>query len=422
MTQPQDLGATVAGLVDDPRFRDACARRDMGRLFKMLNHRGLSTRQLAAAVQITQGRLCDYINGKSRVEKLTIFEQIADALHIPGHLLGLARRPWETPGVELPQAAPSPGGSDLEAMDVFRSADRQTGGVHLYAAVVNHLRERVSRRLLDVHVDPSVFAAAAAMSEMAGWMAHDSGQDTMAEAHFAKAMLLAHASGDALLTANIAASNSHLALQAGRPGSAIQWARSGLQHLERCPRLPSLVARLHAMTARAFAATGQRKPALCALRMAQDSLHAPVTATHPWASPFDAAALASESALILKDLGLYAEALRHAEAAVRLREESRTRSKALSRIIVVSLHARRDDLDAVVHCGHELLATSPTLNSVRFVNQLADLREELGACCAYPPVRDSLTRMDEAARARRLLLADIISPRRGEHAHEADTR
>jgi hypothetical protein len=45
-------------------------------------------------VGITQGRLYDYMNGKSSVERLVLFEQIADALHIPGRLLGLAHRPW----------------------------------------------------------------------------------------------------------------------------------------------------------------------------------------------------------------------------------------------------------------------------------------------------------------------------------------
>lgn len=89
----QDPRAVVAGLLADRRLLTACAERDMGALFRLLNHRGVSTRRIAAAADITQGRLYDYMNGKSRVEKLTIFEQIADAFHIPGHLLGLARAP-----------------------------------------------------------------------------------------------------------------------------------------------------------------------------------------------------------------------------------------------------------------------------------------------------------------------------------------
>lgn len=104
-----------------------------GALFRLLNHRGISTRRIAAAVDITQGRLYDHMNSKCRVEKLVIFEQIADAFHIPGQLLGLARRPWEaaptqpTPiGQDL-----SPDDDDLSAMDAFRNADRQAGGGRL---------------------------------------------------------------------------------------------------------------------------------------------------------------------------------------------------------------------------------------------------------------------------------------------------
>lgn len=96
------LHDVVAGLLHDERLLRACATRDMGAVFRLLNTRGLSTRRIAAVVEISQGRLYDYMNGKTRVEKLALFEQIADALHIPGALLGLARRPWE------PEVAPEP--------------------------------------------------------------------------------------------------------------------------------------------------------------------------------------------------------------------------------------------------------------------------------------------------------------------------
>jgi transcriptional regulator with XRE-family HTH domain len=148
--QVQDPREVIAGLLDDSRFLGACAERDMGAVFRMLNHRGISTRRIAAAVDITQGRLYDYMNGKSRVEKLVIFEQIADAFHIPGHLLGLARRPWEPAVDAQPHPQSQPDGDDLTAMDAFRSADRQAGGGRLYGAVVQHLKDRVAPRLVHI--------------------------------------------------------------------------------------------------------------------------------------------------------------------------------------------------------------------------------------------------------------------------------
>ncbi|MFE6333316.1 tetratricopeptide repeat protein [Streptomyces sp. NPDC057798] len=411
-----DLCEVVAGLLGDERLLYACAERDMGAVFRMLNARGVSTRRIATAVDITQGRLYDYMNGKSRVEKLTLFEQIADALHIPGHLLGLARRSWEPALATVEHNRldrPPPNGSDLRAMDHFRSADRQTGGGRLYGAVVRHLSDRVAPRLVDIGSGPHVFAAAAALTEMAGWMAHDSGDDARAGQHFSRALPLAKASGDLPLTAHVAASSSHLALETGDVVGAVGWAQTGLDLAMHGPRIPPLMARLHAMRARALAATSQRAPAVHALEAAHRDLEASPAADHPWLSPFDTAALASESALTLHDLEQYDEALSHAEQAVALRESGRARSLALSRISLVDIHVRRGDLDSAVSIGHDLLRTSPTLGSVRVLQQLDGLRRRLEPHRGYRPVREYLARFDDAHRARMLLLADLIPPSPG---------
>ncbi|GGS43213.1 hypothetical protein GCM10010206_00510 [Streptomyces cinerochromogenes] len=411
-----DPREVVAGLLGDERLLHVCAERDMGAVFRMLNARGVSTRRIAAAVDITQGRLYDYMNGKSRVEKLTLFEQIADAFHIPGHLLGLARRSWEpAPATAEHERTdrPPPDGDDLVAMDHFRSADRQTGGGRLYGAVIRHLSDRVAPRLVDIGSGPQVFAAAAALTEMAGWMAHDSGHDDRAAQHFARALPLAHTSGDLPLAAHVAASSSHLALETRDAARAVGWARTGLELAAQGPRIPALTARLHTMQARALAVASQRTPAAHALEAALRDLEASPAAEHPWLSPFDTAALASESALILRDLEQYDEALLHAEQAVALREAGRARSLALSRISLVDIHVRRGDLDAAVSVGHDLLSTSPTLGSVRVVQQLDRLRRLLEPHRGYRPVREYLTRFDDARRARMLLLADLIPPSPG---------
>ncbi|MFI9746768.1 XRE family transcriptional regulator [Streptomyces sp. NPDC052494] len=409
----------VAGLLDDSRLLTACAERDMGALFRLLNHRGVSTRRIAAAVDITQGRLYDYMNGKSRVEKLSLFEQIADAFHLPGHLLGLARRSWEPPIAEA-QHQPPPHGDDLAAMDAFRSADRQTGGGRLYGAVVRHLGEHVALRLVE-DGRPQVFAAAGALTEMAGWMAHDSGHDTLAEQHFTRALPLARAAGDLPLAAHIAASSSHLALQTGDAASAARWARTGLDLAVQGPRIPSLTARLHTMQARALAAGRQHTPAARALELARRALDSPADSAHPWLSPFDTGRMAGEAALVLRDLGEYAQALASAEEAVTLRGTDRARSLALSRITLADILLRRGDLDAALGVAHDLLSTSPTLGSVRVVYQLDELRGLLSRHQGYAPVRDYLVRFDDARRARMLLLADILTSRKA-NAHEPHAR
>ncbi|WP_051814181.1 hypothetical protein [Kitasatospora sp. MBT63] len=389
----------------------------MGALFKLLNTRGVSTRRIATAAGIGQGRLYDYMNGRFRVEKLAVFEQIADAFHIPGALLGLARRPWEAAAQAAPYHTPLgevlADSDDLSAMDAFRNADRQAGGGRLYSAVVRHLTASVAPRLVDGASGPVVFGAAAALTEMAGWMAHDSGQDDLAAAHFSKALPLARTSGDLPLAAHVAASSSHLALQTGDPRQAVHWALVGVELARSGPHLPSLMARLHTMHARALAATGQYAPATAALDQASVSLELGADDDHPWLSPFDHATLASESALALGDLGIVESALTYAEQAVSLREEGRARSLALSRITLASLHVRRGDLDSAVGVGVELLATSPTMGSVRVVQQLDGLRDQLSQHTTYRPVCEYLARFDDARRMRALLLADIMPQQRG---------
>lgn len=409
---PRDPRDVVVGLLGDERLLDACAQRDMGALFRLLNHRGISTRRIAAAVEITQGRLYDYMNGKSRVEKLVIFEQIADAFHIPGRLLGLALRPWEPTATPAPSHSPpvSADEDDVAAMGAFRNADRQTGGTRLYGAVVRHLASSIAPRLVAADSNPQVFAAAAALTEMAGWMAHDSGRDDLAERHFTRALPLARTSGDHALAANIAASSSHLALQTGDPSAAAHWAATGLDILGHGPRIPTLTARLHTMKARALAAASQTAPATRALSQAHQMLETAAEAEHPWLSPFDAAALASESALVHRDLHEYDAALEHAERAIALRETGRARSLALSRITLAGIHVHRRELDAALHAGHDLLTADPALGSVRVVHQLDTLRDLLAPHRGYPPVRDFLTRFADVRRARMLLLADIVPP------------
>ncbi|MGW0530732.1 XRE family transcriptional regulator [Streptomyces sp. NPDC003032] len=413
--QAADPREVVAGMLDDARLLAACAQRDMGTLFRLLNHRGVSTRRLATAVDITQGRLYDYMNGKSRVEKLALFEQISDAFHIPGHLLGLARRTWETPTTEKcprhPQGPPE--GGDLAAINAFRAADRQTGGGRLYRAVVRHLGDHVAPRLVDTGTGPQIFAAAAALTEMASWMAHDSGRDALAERHFTRALPLARTSGDLPLAAHVAASSSHLALQTGDAPRAAHWALTGLRLASQGPRIAALVARLHVMHARALAAASQQAPAYRALEQAHRTLTAYTDAEHPWLSLFDGAALAGEPALVLCDLEQHEQALPHAENAVRLREDGRVRSLALSRITLVGIHLRRMNLDAALGVATDLLGTSPALGSVRVACQLDALRTVLSPHRTYRPVREYLARFDEARHARMLLLADIIPPREG---------
>jgi len=138
---------------------------------------------------------------------------------------------------------------DVEAvMQAFRDADRQVGGGYMYGAVVRYLEHEVAPRLFSGSSDQ--FCAAAALTEMAGWMAHDAGDDALAHQHFERAQRFASATDDCELTAHIHASLSHLSQQLNRPRDGLRLAQAGKAILRHRQHHPVLAARLHAMEAR----------------------------------------------------------------------------------------------------------------------------------------------------------------------------
>ncbi|NUU22961.1 MAG: XRE family transcriptional regulator [Streptomycetaceae bacterium] len=58
---------------------------------------------------LTPSRVGEYISGRTRAQQQQVIERVSDGLGIPGHLLGLAPRPWELPDpdddAEPPRAA-----------------------------------------------------------------------------------------------------------------------------------------------------------------------------------------------------------------------------------------------------------------------------------------------------------------------------
>ncbi|MET9694727.1 XRE family transcriptional regulator, partial [Streptomyces sp. NPDC006514] len=149
---------------------------------------------------------------------------------------------------------------------------------------------------------------------------------TTSPSNLARALPLARVSGDAPLAASIAPSTSRLTLHTNDQPGAARWARTGL-HLAAQgaphPR-PHLPPAHHDRTG-----PGRSSPALprpAGPRPGRAAIAVSADAVHPWLSPFDTAALASESALILKDLGRYNQALGQAEHALVLREAGRARS------------------------------------------------------------------------------------------------
>ena len=197
-------------------------------------------------------------------------------------------------------------------MQAFREADRQVGGGYMYGAVVHYLEKEVGPLLFKGSADR--FCAAAALTEMAGWMAHDGGDDARAHQHFDRALRFASATNDVELAAHVHASLSHLLQQLDRPRDGLRLAQAGRSDPP-APRSPPGAQRPSVRdggTRARHAASPRRLRTRAHDRRARARPRPPRRAL-PWVSPFDHASLAAEASVCMQQL----EQLAAARAALR---------------------------------------------------------------------------------------------------------
>lgn len=293
--------------------------------------------------------------------------------------------------------------ADAAAMQAFRNADLQVGGGQLYATVVHYLRTQVAPRL--VLCDPgdggAVFTPAAAISEMAGWMAHDAGQDEVAGQHFRRALDLVSVGGDRQVRAHILASIAHLAHHLGEPGRALRASRDGLTVLVPGPRDPDLEAHLLALKARGHAALGEPGEAVLCLELAEKALGASRDEPRSeWVSVFDEGALASDAARCMRQLGELGEARRQAQRVIALRPSGRPRSRAFGMFVHANVLVAQGEPDEACAMAAEIVEVTNALSSHIVVQQLLELRRLLKPYKATAAVRDLFTVLTPALRER----------------------
>jgi hypothetical protein len=98
MSQASSYSVSATLLARDD-FRDACTKRDFGRLFSLMRqYDGASQDRISSPVEgLTQSRVSKIMRGGDHISALDLVERISDGLRIPGSYLGLAARDWEPP-------------------------------------------------------------------------------------------------------------------------------------------------------------------------------------------------------------------------------------------------------------------------------------------------------------------------------------
>ncbi|WP_246561669.1 helix-turn-helix domain-containing protein [Streptomyces roseirectus] len=137
-------------LLDDEDLRHALDSHDFGTVFRLARDRaGISYSKIAAECDIKPDRVGTLARGQGRITTFEKIVEIADALRIPGHLLGLAPRSWEASDSPARIASAENGSPHMRRRTVFQAVT-STG---LAVALPALHRPDPPRRITDTYVD-----------------------------------------------------------------------------------------------------------------------------------------------------------------------------------------------------------------------------------------------------------------------------
>jgi hypothetical protein len=395
----------VATTVDRWTGRETRALREAARLGirGFAEHLGVSTRSVSnweaagehlrlrpdsqaildtALTQFDEGVCARFLSALARIE--------------PAARLGPPLSPTEIPSMTSTSGVI---GGDFSAMKAFRCADRRVGGSFLYSAVVSYLQSEVAPRLFNGDDTMSqFFTGAAALTEMAGWTAHDAGYQNDSRKYFLRALDLARLSDDGQLEAHVMASMSHLASHFREPREAISIAQRGRDVLQGVPENREVEARLLAMQARGSATLGESAECVRLLTEAEAALNIDQEGNHsPWVSRFDEASLAIEAARCLHEIGDHTGAQRQAERVISLRQGDRGRSRAFGQLSLSRTLIALGKVDEACDVAGQAMEDTRTLGSFLVHQQLTDFGRLLRDHRAERVVREFLEQLKGAA-------------------------
>lgn len=305
------------------------------------------------------------------------------------------------------QAGPRVGLSDVAAVRAMTQAlvqlDHQYGSGHVRPVVVHYLNSVVSGLLAGSYreaVGRELFAAVARLTELAGYMAVDTGQPGLAQRYYIQALRLAQAAGDRGYGGYVlAASMSHLAAQLGNPREIAQLARAA-QEGARGRVTPRAEAMFHAAEARGHALLGDGRAADVVAGRAIEALERADAESGDdpvWIAHFDGAYLADELAHCHRDLGQARAAARCAQESLAGHPASRARRRAIGLALLATAQVQQRDVEQACHTGTRAVELLGTLRSNRGTEYLDDLQQRLEPFRDEPVVREFGARLDVRA-------------------------
>ncbi|MFR9791017.1 transcriptional regulator [Streptomyces sp. MB22_4] len=263
------------------------------------------------------------------------------------------------------------GAADIETVRVITqdlaAADHRFGSGHIRPMAVHCLNTLVAKLLKGSYSQRTgrrLFACAARLTELAGYMAVDVGRPGLAQRYYIQALRLSQAADDRGYGAYIIArSVCHLAVSSGHERMVVQAARIALQGTPQ-PATPTLRALLHASEARGHAVTGDLPAYRNAAAQAQEALAQAGAESEPeWAENFDQAYLAGELAHCCLALGRPNLAVREASRALSAHPGSRKRRRAIDLLLLATAQLRAGEVEEACAAATSAVRLSVDLRS-----------------------------------------------------------
>lgn len=252
-------------LLERPDMRAALAAHDFGTVFFLARaEAGISYSLIASECGIKPERVGTLAKGRGGVTTFEKIVRIADTFRIPGHMVGLAPRPWETP----PEPAADSKEDDVQRRQILKTSaaaglaaglpdlTRSSPGRRVSADFPERLRQRTARlrRLDDVlgggdtyrtylaeyqatrvslrdstcsqETGRALLSVLAEQAQQAGWAAFDGGRHAEATGLYEASHKAASEAGDAALAGNALAFLAYQRLPSDRQAGVQIAARS----------------------------------------------------------------------------------------------------------------------------------------------------------------------------------------------------
>lgn len=291
-----------------------------------------------------------------------------------------------------------------ESVEVFRAWDASRGGGLQRKAVVGQLNEVGG--LVESHYQSSalrgrLWAVAANLAVLAGWMSHDVGLEPTAQRYFVTAVHAAWEAGDRPRAAEALSRAARQMLHLARPVEAAELIELAQRRIDEAP--PTTCAMLRTIDAWAQGAMGRGQRCRRLLGEAEELFVARSAEPEPsWMRLFDEADLHGMQALALRTLAEHEPrvaraAQQHAHTALRTREQNRERSVLFDRVSLASACFLGDDPEQGVEQAEAALVEAQHMSSRRTWDRLGETYRLTAPYAELPAVRQLRTQLREAA-------------------------